>query len=182
MPLDLDSFMGDLSREDRRYLESRSWCRRVYDVYLAVDDLAVVFLVQFDPLTEEADSEAWVISGNVPLSYLDTKCCETPFDALTAYCVLMFVWIQSTLGKKSMENCIELRSHETFQLLTSASDARECIPNMTALAERLVSDKHSFELLDKDNQSGLLNVEKAGRKWLAKYKSTVAMADRNGIR
>jgi hypothetical protein len=164
--LDSDSPKGELGREARDYLMTHQWCWHVSELFVAADYGAVVLLAEFKPFVAPVGHEVWIITGDLPLSYMGVKSCETALEALGVYCALTLTWIQKTTKKANTKHCIKLTSHGDLGLLESVEDARSCIPTLTEVAGRLISDEPAFASLDPIIQEDLKVVQRIGTNWI----------------
>ncbi len=150
--------LAAIAEEAERYITRHSWCGGVTSSYLAADYGAIVLLLEIVPLAKNVDPQVWVMTGDVPLSHMDTGSCTTPVEALAEYCVLSMGWIREKLAKRSTDECIELTHHGTLDLLATGRDAVAYIPNLIKTCERLIADEAEYRLLHPSTQEELVNV------------------------
>ena len=166
--VDLDGVgrMSDLAREAKCYLLSHEWCWHVFDVYLSADYGGVVFLANIKPFVAPVGRQIWVVSGELPIAYVDTRACRTPVEALAVYCVSAAVWVSKTLKGKPTKVAIKLHRHGDLAQVASEGDLRSAIEALAVVTDRLVSDEASFLSLSPGLQDELKDVRRGTRTWI----------------
>jgi hypothetical protein len=134
---DRSLFLADVARA-REFLLSHKWCEAVQDVYFGIAVPGVVFvgLADIAPLGK-ADSQLWVLVGDVPPAYLVTDDLPNPALALQAYLDHMEAWVRAVEagedtaalmpvnGAPTPDNALALRTRIAFlrrELLSAYSD------------------------------------------------------------
>lgn len=129
---------GDLAREARAYLLAHEWCGGVREVYLAEEYGATVLLSEVDPLSPDADSQVWVITGDAPIAYMDVESCPNAVAALCEYVICVFIWADDTLNGAEAGDRIQLHGHNSFRPLAGRTDAEALQPFIFGMAKALL--------------------------------------------
>ena len=140
------------------------------NIYLAADCVEVVFLAEIGSRTPGVDPQVWVITGDVPLSYIDIQSSKSPLEALGLYCVLTCTWIEKTLGRENTDDCIVLTEHGSFDRLRTADEAKSCIPGLKDVIARLSADASAFQSLARDRREDLMQVEIQCNRWIRDFR------------
>ncbi|HWD39452.1 MAG TPA: hypothetical protein VG944_11425 [Fimbriimonas sp.] len=102
-----------LCAEAERFIASFKWCKSVLRTYFCFGfRYAGVFFIEIEPLGE-ADSEMWVIVGDIPPAYIDTST-PTADEALEDYCWWMHEWIGAVREGKPVDEMMPVLTRETY--------------------------------------------------------------------
>jgi hypothetical protein len=95
-----------LSVEATEYLNSFKWCSSIKKGYLSKEwgYRLCVFYFEIESVNHVVES-VWVVVGDMPPAYIDTKHAASPSQALERYVTLMEDWISHVKTGKSMVNC-----------------------------------------------------------------------------
>jgi hypothetical protein len=108
--------------EARIFLSSFGWCHAIKEIYfgLGVGGIVSVFLFHIDRIPP-ADEWIWVVTGDMPSSYLVTDAAHTPVAALERYCDLMEDWATAVRGGRSLTGLFPVAAHATQENADSLS-------------------------------------------------------------
>lgn len=93
----VDVELNRLASEATTFLQGHQWCKRVISGWndRAWNDHVAVFYFKIEPTpVSRADSDVWVIVGDIPPAYIRTKGCENGIQALRAYVEDMKDWVE----------------------------------------------------------------------------------------
>jgi hypothetical protein len=95
-----------LSVEATEYLNSFKWCTTIKKGYLSKEwgYRLCVFYFEIETIAQTINS-VWVIVGDMPPAYIDTKHAASPSQALDRYVILMEDWISHVKTGQSVVEC-----------------------------------------------------------------------------
>jgi hypothetical protein len=95
-----------LSVEATEYLHSFKWCTKIKKGYLCKEwgYRLCVFYFEIEAV-DQALTNVWVVVGDMPPAYIDSKHAVSPSQALERYVVLMDDWIAHVKTGKSVVEC-----------------------------------------------------------------------------
>lgn len=99
----------------RTFLELHQWCRSIVKGYFDRGIPGVVAIFFFEIVPAEADSEVWVIVGDVPPAYIDVDpdASSEGCGALEVYIACMRDWCEAVLDNRSVEDLMPVGYQDT---------------------------------------------------------------------
>ena len=76
-----------MASEAEAFLLSQDWCKSILNGYLdrGWAGILAVFYFEIIPTTINADNNVWIIVGDLPPAYIDTKSCPNGATAIDGY-------------------------------------------------------------------------------------------------
>lgn len=130
----------ELSHEAVRFLNSRSWCQRVDKTYFDLGFRhAAVFFCEI-AAAPGADSEVWVIVGDLPPAYMDTTC-KTGAEALASYCWWLKRWAEAVRGGQSVDDLMPILTRDSYDEVSPSLDYADLLlRRLEFLRTRILAD------------------------------------------
>ncbi|HJX85345.1 MAG TPA: hypothetical protein VJ723_13475 [Candidatus Angelobacter sp.] len=99
--------LSKMAEEAKLFLRSLDWCKTIHDGWLGWGVGGVVAVFLFKVATSgNVDHLLWVITGDLPATYLIADEAPTPLAALAIYVKLIQAWINAVHQGASTDNCI----------------------------------------------------------------------------
>ncbi|MEO7312772.1 MAG: hypothetical protein ABIX01_20480 [Chitinophagaceae bacterium] len=114
-------YTDDIERlydESVRYLNSHNWCDKVVQGWLAASwgYLVCIFFFKIGPsLESNADTEVWVVAGDLPTAYIDIESASSVNEVLEGYVFLMKDWIEHVQNGKPVTECYPISIEPTIE-------------------------------------------------------------------
>lgn len=166
------------AREARQFATFHQWCDRVTSTYVAMESPALVFLLDIVTRDEKADPQVWIVSGELPLTYLDIESCRTPQEAIATYAALVGEWIDLKLRSKPTSGLIQLNKHGNPKRYSSRADAKELLPLIQRLSSHILDDVDQFGELDPEVRAFVQETYDVNEVRMNKLKSEIRLAQR----
>jgi len=123
--------------ESHRYLSSHPWCQNITNGWLFTNlgEVLCIFLYQIENSQSPTDNLIWVIVGDLPPAYIDSKEIGNTRKVVEVYIYLVKDWIEHAENARNMEQCYPLLSgwtEEHVEMLKVRADLLEksILPNL----------------------------------------------------
>jgi len=99
----------------RTFLGSQKWCRSIVRGYFDRGIPGVIAIFFFEIVPDEADTEMWVIAGDVPPAYIDVDpdASSDGCGALEVYIACMREWCEAVLNNRSVDDLMPVGYQDT---------------------------------------------------------------------
>jgi len=138
--------LNELAVEATDFLNSQSWCAEVNSIYYDRGFPKVaVFLANVEP-RGDADSQVWVIVGDVPPLYLDCVDHRNGAEALAGY-VLVFTWLIALYAKgEPLDDTPPLLARGSLTPLELSDELADNLRSKLVLIRNMIFELWSLEM------------------------------------
>ncbi len=135
--------LADLALEATQFLQWHRWCKKVLCGYFdrGWPGVLAIFYFEIETSTRMADSDLWVIVGDLPPAYLDVASCPNGAIALESYVDAMQDWVDHVNAKQPLEDVIPVYRRHSFVRVKPASEyAKDLEGRLNFIRIRILPD------------------------------------------
>lgn len=120
---DPEECLRPIALEAEAFLLSQKWCEKIDSGFVerAWANVLGVFYFRFKP-SHGVPPDVWIVVGDIPPAYFDTRHCKTGEDALWSYISRMRDWVKAVRKGRSTAKLIPVLARDSYEPVNATTE------------------------------------------------------------